>query len=94
MNPVPIRDQDVESFVALGVEVEFTHPEHGTFFLVSEYTEADRNEISAADLRKMDMVQEGFPGSSPTKWMFDRTKYDEDNEDDEEYDDVYGDDSE
>ena len=56
---------DVMSFIALGVEVH-VKSSAGEFVLVPEYTDNDRIEISADDLRKLSVVMGVFPGSEIT----------------------------
>ncbi len=63
-----LTPEDVESFKALGVEVQ-VKSKPGDFTLVPEYTDRagqDRIEISAEDLRKLSMVMHAFPGSEIT----------------------------
>ena len=63
-----LTPEDVESFKALGVEVN-VKSKPGDFTLVPEYTDEaghSRIEISAEDLRKLSMVMHAFPGSEIT----------------------------
>ena len=60
-----LTPEDVESFKALGVEVH-VKSKPGEFTLVPEYTDKDRPEISAEDLRKLSMITHTFPGSEIT----------------------------
>ena len=60
-----LTPEDVESFKALGVEVH-VKSKPGEFTLVPEYTDKDRPEISAEDLRKLSMITHTFPGTEIT----------------------------
>lgn len=63
-----LTQADVESFKALGVEVN-VKSKPGDFTLVPEYTDQVGNtriEISVEDLRKLSMVMHAFPGSKIT----------------------------
>ena len=63
-----LTPEDVESFKALGVEVN-VKSKPGDFTLVPEYTDEaghSRIEISAEDLRKLSMITHAFPGSEIT----------------------------
>ncbi|MCZ7600350.1 MAG: hypothetical protein M5U09_25145 [Gammaproteobacteria bacterium] len=63
-----LTPEDVESFKALGVEVD-VKSSVGNFTLVPDYTDQAgkmRMEMSAEDLRKISMVMHTFPGSEIT----------------------------
>ena len=63
-----LTPEDVESFKALGVQVD-VKSSVGNFTLVPEYTDqagTSRIEISAEDLRKISMIMYAFPGTEIT----------------------------
>ena len=63
-----LTPEDVESFKALGVQVD-VKSSVGNFTLVPEYTDRageSRIEISAEDLRKISMIMHAFPGTEIT----------------------------
>lgn len=58
----PLTQADIDSFKALGVEVRFAHPEWGEFWLVPEYTDQDRLEITPEHLAKVSAALRAFGG--------------------------------
>lgn len=59
---VPLTDADIASFKALGAEVRFEHPEWGEFWLVPEYTQQDRLEITPEHIAKVSAALRTFGG--------------------------------
>lgn len=57
-----LTQADIDSFRALGAEVRFEHPEWGNFWLVPEYTEQDRLEITPEHIAKVSAALRAFGG--------------------------------
>ncbi len=57
-----LRAEDIQSFKELGVEVQFVF-EYGEVWLVPEYTESERIEISVKDAATLFLLLSSFPGS-------------------------------
>ncbi len=57
-----LTQSDIDSFKALGAEVRFEHPEWGEFWLVPEYTDQDRLEITPEHLAKVSAALRTFGG--------------------------------
>ena len=57
-----LTQADIDSFKALGAEVHFEHPEWGNFWLVPEYTDQDRLEITPEHIGKVSAALRAFGG--------------------------------
>ncbi|MBN1773199.1 MAG: hypothetical protein JXB32_18175 [Deltaproteobacteria bacterium] len=62
--PIPrISDEDIASFKALGVEVCLRSDALGDVWLVPEYTERDRREITPEHAATLRLIVDAFPGA-------------------------------
>ena len=62
--PIPrISDDDIASFKALGVEVCLRSDAIGEVWLVPEYTERDRREITPEHAATLRLIVDAFPGA-------------------------------
>jgi len=59
--PDAITDDTIEQFREFGLEVEFEHPQLGTFFVVSDHTDEDRAEMTWDMLKQILTLGEIFP---------------------------------
>jgi hypothetical protein len=58
--PPGLTDADIASFKALDAEVHFEHPEWGEFWLVPEYTDQDRLEITPEHISRVSAALRTF----------------------------------
>lgn len=64
VGPIPrISDEDIASFKALGVEVCLRSDALGDVWLVPEYTECDRREITPEHAATLRLIVDAFPGA-------------------------------
>jgi hypothetical protein len=68
-SPTGLRSEDIESFKALGVEVELELPELGELWLVPAYTGKPRREIMPEHAAKIALLVDAFLGASVTEWL-------------------------
>lgn len=64
-----LRDQDIASFKALGIEVKLLDEQVGEVWLVPTYTGKDRAELSIEHAALLAAVCAAFPGASVTSFV-------------------------
>ena len=64
-----MRDQDIASFKALGIEVKLVDEQVGEVWLVPTYTGQDRAELSIEHAALLAAVCAAFPGASVTSFV-------------------------